>query len=120
MKMFKWQQKKKQTNKHVLSIYLKEHDSRKQATFLNFGGNFLIFEQLKSNFWVYCEATFPEFTSKIYSCLPGGLFLCISYDKLNPTSLFGYDVERTTSCQIERFRSLMHHINYNFMLMSAY
>ncbi len=44
--------------------------SREQATFLNFGGNFLIFEQLKSNFWVYCEATFPEFTSTIYSCLP--------------------------------------------------
>ena len=37
-KMFKWQQ----TNKHVLSIYLK-HDSREQATFLNFGGNVLIF-----------------------------------------------------------------------------
>ena len=40
--MFKWQQ----TNKHVLSIYLKQNDSREQATFLNFGGNFLIFEQL--------------------------------------------------------------------------
>lgn len=39
--MFKWQQ----TNKHVLSIYLKQNDSREQATFLNFGGNFLIFEQ---------------------------------------------------------------------------
>ena len=23
-----------------------------------------------SNFWVYCEATFPEFTSTIYLCLP--------------------------------------------------
>ena len=50
--MFKWQQ----TNKHVLSIYLKQNDSREQATFLNFGGNFFIFEQLKSNFWVYCES----------------------------------------------------------------
>ena len=56
------------TNKHVLSIYLKQNDSTEQAT-LNFGGNFLIFEQLKSNFWVYCEATIPEFTSTIYSCL---------------------------------------------------
>ena len=34
------------TNKYVLSIYLKQNDSREQATFLNFGGNFLIFEQL--------------------------------------------------------------------------
>ena len=33
-------------NKHVLSIYLKQNDPREQATFLNFGGNFLIFEQL--------------------------------------------------------------------------
>ena len=57
------------TNKHVLSIYLKQNDSREQATFLNFGGNFLIFEQLQSNFWVYCEETFPEFTSTIYSRL---------------------------------------------------
>ena len=40
--MFKWQQK----NKHVLIIYLKQNDSREQTTFLNFGGNFLIFEQL--------------------------------------------------------------------------
>ena len=60
------------TNKHVLSIYLKQNDSREQATFLNFGGNFLIFEQLYSNFWVYCEGTFPEFTSTIYSCLMPG------------------------------------------------
>ena len=57
------------TNKHVLSIYLKQNDSREQATFLNFGSNFLIFEQLQSNFWVYCEGTFPEFTSTIYSRL---------------------------------------------------
>ena len=39
-------QTNKQTNKHVLSIYLKQNDSREQATFLNFGGNVLIFEQL--------------------------------------------------------------------------
>ena len=65
MKMFKWQQ----TNKHVLSIYLKQNNSREQATFTNVGGNFLIFEQLQSNFWVYCDATLPEFTSIIYSCL---------------------------------------------------
>ena len=56
-------------NKSVSSIYLKQNDSREHATFLNFGGNFLILEKLKSNFWVYCEATFPEFTSIIYSCL---------------------------------------------------
>ena len=31
--------------KHVLRIYL-ENDSWKQATFKNFGGNFLIFQQL--------------------------------------------------------------------------
>ena len=71
MKMFKWQH----TNKHVLSIHLKQNDSREQATFLIFGGNFLIFEQLYSNiFWVYCEATFPEFTSTIYSCLVNGVW----------------------------------------------
>ena len=35
------------TNKQTrLSIYLKQNDFREQATFLNFGGNFLIFEQL--------------------------------------------------------------------------
>ena len=37
------------TNKQTrfkMSIYLKQNDSRVQATFLNFGGNFLIFEQL--------------------------------------------------------------------------
>ena len=53
------------TNKHVLSIYLKQTDIREQGSFLNFGGNFFIFEQLLSN----CEATFPEFTSTTYSCL---------------------------------------------------
>ena len=37
---------KQTNNKHVLIIYLKQNDSREQATFLNFGGNFLIFEQL--------------------------------------------------------------------------
>ncbi len=30
----------------------KPASAREQATFLNFGGNFLIFEQLRSNFWV--------------------------------------------------------------------
>ena len=55
--------------KHVLSIYLEQNDSWKQATFKNFGGNFLIFQQLKSNFWVYWQVTFPEFISTIYWCL---------------------------------------------------
>ena len=32
--------------KHVLSSYLEQNDSWKQATFKNFGGNFLIFQQL--------------------------------------------------------------------------
>ena len=32
--------------KHVLSIYLKQNHTLKQATFKNFGGNFLIFQQL--------------------------------------------------------------------------
>ena len=32
--------------KHVLSIYLEQNDSWKQATFKNVGGNFLIFQQL--------------------------------------------------------------------------
>jgi len=63
MKMFKWQQ----TNKSVSSIYLKQNDSREQATFLNFGSNFLILEKLLGI--LCCEATFPEFTSTIYSCL---------------------------------------------------
>ena len=48
-------------------------DAGEQATFLNFSGNFLTFEQLQSNFWVYCDTTFPEFTSKIYSCLTASL-----------------------------------------------
>ena len=48
--------------KYVSSIYLKQNDSWKQATFKNFGGNFLILsatlEQLlgvlTSNFsWIY-------------------------------------------------------------------
>ena len=49
--------------KYVLSIYLEQNDSRKQATFKTFGGNFLIsvsatLEQLlgvlTSNFsWIY-------------------------------------------------------------------
>ena len=48
--------------KHVLSIYLEQNDPWKQATFKNFGGNFLIFQQLleqllevlTSNFsWIY-------------------------------------------------------------------
>ena len=34
------------TNKHFLSTYLQQNDSSKQATFENFGGNFLIFQQL--------------------------------------------------------------------------
>ena len=81
MKMFKWQQ----TNKHVLSIHLKQNDSREQATFLNFGGNFLIFEQLLSNFWVYCEATFPEFTNTIYSCLTAKVnFVRTQYRESDP------------------------------------
>ena len=32
--------------KHALSIYLEQNDSWKQATFKNFGGNFVIFQQL--------------------------------------------------------------------------
>ena len=32
--------------KHVLIIYQEQNDSWKQATFKNFGGNFLIFQQL--------------------------------------------------------------------------
>ena len=57
---------KKQTR---FEYYLKQNNSREQATFLNFGGNFLIFEQLQSNVWAHCEVTFTEFTSTIYSCL---------------------------------------------------
>ena len=41
--------------KHVLSIYLEQNDSWKQATFKNFSGNFSIFQQLLSNFWVYWQ-----------------------------------------------------------------
>ena len=44
MKMFKWQQTNKQTRFEYLSK--KQNNSREQATFLNFGCNFLIFEQL--------------------------------------------------------------------------
>ena len=32
--------------KHILIIYLKQNDSWKQTTSKNFGGNFLIFQQL--------------------------------------------------------------------------
>ena len=32
--------------KLVLSIYLEQNDPWKQATFKNFGGNYLIFQQL--------------------------------------------------------------------------
>ena len=55
--------------KQVLSIYLEQNGSWKQATFKNFDGNFLIFQQPQSNFWVYWQVTFPEFTSTIYLCL---------------------------------------------------
>ena len=36
--------------KHVLSIYLEQNDSWKQATFKNFGGNFLIFHKFRATF----------------------------------------------------------------------
>ena len=52
--------------KNVLSNYLEQNDSWKRATLKNFSGNFLVVQQLQSNFWVYEQATFAEFTSTIY------------------------------------------------------
>ena len=72
MKMFKWQQ----TNKHVLSIYLKQNNSR-ASNFSKFCWQLFdiwaTLEHLLSKFWVYCEATIPEFVSTIYSCLTQAL-----------------------------------------------
>ena len=49
--------------------YLSRTKRLLKGTFKKFGGNLLIFQQLQSNFWVYWQATFPEFTSTIYLCL---------------------------------------------------
>ena len=53
--------------KHVLSIYLEQNDAWKQATFTNFGGNFLIVQQLQCDFWVYWQLFLNLLVQSIYA-----------------------------------------------------